>query len=186
MAQKRPWPYDPRLRELLDRFLKMARIVRKPYAIGGALAMAAHGYQRQTTDVDAFLLEKDRWAWIRAAQKTGLTVDPVFRGHHYIAFLPEHGDPRVRIDLMFPAEASEVQAIRSPAAGEIGGVRAKVIKLEMMAVMKFLSDRPEDRHDFLAMLERGLFEPDTVRILIAHAEPGSLREFDRVVRAARR
>ena len=186
MARKRPWPYDPRLEELLVRFLRMVRKVRKPYAIGGALAMAAHGYQRQTTDLDAFLLEKDRWAWIRAAQATGLTVDPVFRGHHYMAFLPEHGDPRIRIDLMFPAESLEVQAIRKPAAGEIGGVRAKVVKLEMIAAMKFLSDRPDDRHDFLAMLERGIFEPGTVRFLIAHAEPGSLREYDRVVRAARR
>jgi hypothetical protein len=121
MVPVRPWPYDPRLRELLD----------------------------------------------------------------YIAFLPEHGDPRVRIDLLFPSDAAERKAVQHPSVGRIGGVQAKVIRVEMLAMMKFISDRPSDRSDFDAMLERGLFEPETVRILLAHAEPGAVAGYDRHIRRRR-
>ena len=93
------WPYDPRVKRLLQTFLAMAKDVRRPYAIGGALSMSAYGYSRETKVVDAFLLEQDRLTWLRAARKHGLTVDNIYGHIHYIAFFPEDGDARIRIDM---------------------------------------------------------------------------------------
>ena len=54
---------------LLDRFLSAAARIKKPYAIGGALAMATYGYSRETRDVDALVDYEDRVAWIRALRE---------------------------------------------------------------------------------------------------------------------
>lgn len=161
------WPFDPRVRELLVAFLEMAKLTGRPYAIGGALAMSGHGYTRQTSDVDAFLRYEDRLEWLRAARKVGLLTDEVFRGVHYFAFMPEHGDPRIRIDLLFPAEEIEAAAIDDPVPVRIGGVVVEAFRVELLAAAKLLSDRPGDQRDFQAMLELGLFEPATLQMLLA-------------------
>jgi len=168
---KPPWPYDPRLRELLVAFLKVAKKVRKSYAIGGALAMSAHGYVRQTSDLDAFLLDEDRLDWLRALRKAGLTIDSVFRGIHYIAFFPKHADPRIRIDLLFPATEPELSAVEFPVSAKIAGFNAEVFPLELLVVAKFLSDRPEDQRDFDVMFNLGIFEPTAARRIIKSIEP---------------
>jgi hypothetical protein len=159
--------------------MKMTRLVQGNYAIGGALAMGAHGYQRHTNDLDAFLLAENKLAWLQAAQKVGLIVDPVFRGIHYIAFFQKHGDPRIRIDLLFPSEEIEVEAVRHPVVRPIGNIRAKVFPIELLAADKFLSDRPEDQHDFEAMLSRGLFEPLTVAAMLAPVDKAAARRLQK-------
>jgi hypothetical protein len=163
------WTYDPRLRELLVAFMKMAKEVKRPYAVGGALAMAAQGYARQTTDLDAFLLRQDALAWFRAARAQGLSVSPVFEGHHYFAWMRKHGDPEVRIDLMFPSEEIYLSGVREPKRAKIGDVASVVLPIELVAAAKFTSDRDKDRLDFDAMLRRGLFEPETAAFLLRAA-----------------
>lgn len=167
MARKQDWTYDPRLRELLLAFLRMVKIAQRPYAIGGALAMSAHGYQRHTSDVDAFLREEDRLVWLRAAHQVGLTVDRVFGTFHFIAFFPKHGDPRIRIDMLFPAGDPELSAIDNTIPGSVGGIAVSVFPLEQLVISKCMSERPEDARDFDVMFELGLFDPNTVRAVLA-------------------
>jgi hypothetical protein len=164
-----PWQYDPKLRELLVAFTKMASKVRRPYAIGGAVAMSAQGYTRHTTDLDAFLLRRDALAWFRAARAEGLSVTPVFEGHHYMAWFQKHGDPEVRIDLMFPSEEIYLGGVRDPKKANIGGISSKVLPIELIAAAKFTSDRDKDKFDFDALLNRGIIEPETVAFLLRAA-----------------
>lgn len=137
----------------------MAKITGKPYAIGGALAMSAHGYVRQTSRVDAFALLDDKLAWLRAARSVGLTVDEIFRDVHYIAFFTKHQDPRIRIDLLFPAAEPELSAIEFPATVSIGGVTAEAFPMDLLVMAKFQSDREGDARDFERMFHLGLFDP---------------------------
>jgi hypothetical protein len=157
----------------------MASITKKPYAIGGALAMSAHGYVRQTTDVDAFVLLEDRLEWLRAARAVGLTVDEVFSKVHYIAFLPKHRDPRVRIDLLFPAGEPELTAVEYPVPARIGGILADVFSIDLLAMAKFQSDRPEDARDFDRMFNLGMLDPVQLRRIIASIDRDEAKRFDR-------
>src|SRR5271157_3543045 len=111
--RKSEW-ISPKVAELLDLFLAAAAEIDRPYAIGGALAMGAHGYRRHTDDVDAYVVYEDRGDWIRALRERGLTVTPLFTGVHYVAYLPEHNDPEIRIDLLVPAEDPDLSAVEVP------------------------------------------------------------------------
>jgi len=177
-GKKKPWPHDPRVRELLLAFLKMASITRRSYAVGGALAMSAHGYVRQTSDVDAFLLDEHRLEWLRAARSVGLIVDEVFSKVHYMAFFPRHGDPRIRIDMLFPADEPELSAVEYPVRASIGGIATNVFPLALLAIDKFASDRPEDHRDFERMLHLGMFDPADLRVIIASFDPDMAKRFD--------
>ena len=64
MARNKSW-VSHEVQQLLDLFLAAAATVGRPYAIGGALAMGAHGYRRHTDDVDAYVNYKDRGEWVR-------------------------------------------------------------------------------------------------------------------------
>ncbi|MCR4315039.1 MAG: hypothetical protein NUW37_01680 [Planctomycetes bacterium] len=55
------------------------------YALGGAEAMAAHGYSRHTDDLDVFVLEDDLNKLMHALRKTGLETFSVFEPFHYAA-----------------------------------------------------------------------------------------------------
>jgi len=152
--------------QLLDVFLAAAADVGRPYAIGGALAMGAHGYRRHTNDVDVFVNHKDRGEWIRALRARGLTVVPLFAGVHYAAYLPDNKDPEVRLDLLVPAEDPDLSAIEVPDTATIANRTVDVWPIDLLVVAKFRSTRKEDRADVGKMFERGLFDPKSVRSIM--------------------
>lgn len=177
-TRRRPaWPFDPRVRQLLLQFLKASNTTGRPYAIGGALAMSAHGYVRQTQDVDAFLAPGDAPAWIRALRAQGLTVDTVFPDFHYAARIKRHNDPEVRIDLLVPYDDPDWSAVQFPDVGAIGGIDAELFPLVLLVASKFQSDRPSDRADVDAMYARGLFDPAEVARVLRNMDKDLAREF---------
>lgn len=172
----RSWPYDPRVKELLVRFLRVARRIKKPYGVGGALAMAAHGYVRQTSDADAFVLRGDVNAWLRAAREEGFEIDSVGMGQ-YMLFLKKHRDPLARVDILVALDEPELSAVETSKGKTLGGVRAKFVSPEFLAAMKMASERPEDHHDVVAMLDRGIFRAQTVLWLLGRVWPEKARQF---------
>jgi hypothetical protein len=164
----------PKVAQLLDLFLAAAMEVDRPYAIGGALAMGVHGYRRHTDDVDAYVEHKDRIEWVRALRDQGLTVAPLFAGVHYVAYLPEHNDPEIRIDLLVPAEDPDLSAVEVPDSATIAGRPAEVWPLDLLVIAKYRSTRPEDNADVDKMFERGLFDPASVRRIMLHMGEASL------------
>lgn len=165
--KKKQW-VSPKVEQLLDLFLAAAGEVERPYAIGGALAMGAHGYRRQTDDVDAYVHYRDRVDWIRALRGQGLTVTPLFAGVHYVAFLPEHNDPEIRIDLLVPAEDPDLSAVEVPDSATIADRPAEVWPVDLLVIAKFRSTRIEDNADVAKMFELGLFDPKSVLLIMRH------------------
>lgn len=157
-----------------------------PYGIGGALAMRAHGYSRETTDVDVFALDESRGPIIRALRSHELTVAPVFQPFHYVAYDPVYGDPEIRIDMLFPASEPELSGIEYAERKMIAGINTRVFPVNLLVASKFYSDRDEDHRDIGAMLHRGIFDPSEVERLIASVDPEGAADFHAEVAAALR
>jgi len=166
----------PKVAQLLDLFLAAAKEVDRPYAIGGALAMGVHGYRRNTDDVDAYVEYKDRIEWVRALRDQGLTVAPLFTGVHYVAYLPKHNDPEIRIDLLVPAEDPDLSAVEVPDSATIAGRHVEVWPVDLLVIAKYRSTRPEDNADVGKMFERGLFDSAAVRRIMIHMGETSLAQ----------
>ena len=158
---------DPKLKELLRLVAEaMEGDAELDYAIGGALAMRAHGYKRHTDDVDLFAQEKDRAAVLRALREVGLNVTPIFSPHHYIATVPGETDPDSRIDVMFPSAEPDLSAVEFPDEARLADIKVMVWPMPLIVIAKFYSDRPQDRLDLAALLDRGLFDPKHVASMI--------------------
>jgi len=161
---------DPRVNDLLAVERDVIDPLGVDYAIGGALAMAAHGYARFTEDVDVFITEEGRHKVLQALRAAGYEVGEAMRPFHYFMMLPEHGgDPDVRIDLMFHAGEPDLSAAEFPMRLPIvkGGDKLNVVEPNLLAMMKFMSDREDDEYDLKQLYTRGIFDPDAVREMVA-------------------
>lgn len=176
---------DTKLRRLLKMAVTALDELQVDYAIGGAMAMAAHDYIRETRDVDVFALEEDQDRIAFALRRMGLRVVPVAAPYHLAAYLPNERDPERRIDLLFPAGDPELSAIELPDRRTIEGVAANVFPLSLLVIAKFYANRPKDDLDIEHMLTRGLFDPAEVhRILLGFDEDGA-RGFVKLIRKLR-
>ena len=185
---------DPKVYELLEVVHETVDPLGVEYAIGGALAMAAAGYARHTKDVDLFVVEKDRFKVLRALRRAGLDVISVFEPHHYAAYLPgHHDDLEVRIDVMVPADEPDLSAIEYPERKALtkGGHEFNVVIPDLLAVMKYHSDREKDEDDFRAMYRHATFDPEQVRAIVVYLageedadEAG--REWDKLIASFQR
>ena len=127
---------------------------RIPYAIAGALALAAHGYERLTTDVDV-LLTRDGLARLRSA----------ILGRGYVEKFPgskgvrdtEHG---VSIDVLiageFPGDGlPKPVAFPDPAGVAVEGERFRILSLHTLVELKLASgmSAPHRLKDLADVLE---------------------------------
>ena len=125
-----------------------------PYAIAGAMALAAHGYERLTTDVDV-LLTRDGLARLRSA----------ILGHGYVEKFPgskgvqdtEHG---VAIDVLiageFPGDGlPKPVAFPDPAGVAVEGGRFRILSLHTLVELKLASglSAPHRLKDLADVLE---------------------------------
>lgn len=173
----RPPPMDPRTYELLKLTAKALEPLAKPYSIGGAVAMGAHGVRRYTTDVDVFALDADRNRILHALRSAGLEISAVFEPFHYFAYLPRHADPEIRVDVLFPAGEPELSAVEYPVRAKIGSVEVNVFPRNLLVATKFYSDRLKDELDIAMMYTSGVFDPEAVRAIIASFDPEGAVDF---------
>jgi hypothetical protein len=131
-------------------------VVKRPYAVTGALGMAAWGFVRPTEDLDVFLLRRHILFWFRAADAVGLEVTDVIDGRHSIALSRQHRDPGIRIDLMFPSSEPLLTGIREARRRSVGGLAVNVLSIDLIAGAKALSQNPAHVADVNAMLARGV------------------------------
>jgi hypothetical protein len=134
----------------------MAAVVKRPYALTGAVAMAAHGYVRPTEDLDVYLLRRHILFWFRAAHAVGLEIADVVDGRHHIAWCRSHADPGIRIDLMFPSSEPLLTGIRKAQRRSVGGLAVNVLSVDLIAGAKALSRDEAHVADVNAMLARGV------------------------------
>jgi hypothetical protein len=175
---------DPRTEELLEIVRKRVDPEQVDYVLGGALAMAAHGYARHTSVVDLFIVEKDRHKVFRLLRDAGLQISAVMSPFHYMAVLPEHDDLDVRIDLLFPTTEPEMSAIDLPDRKSITQDTSplNIFSVDLLAIAKFYSDRDEDEADLRAMYNRGIFDTQAVsRLIRREIDEDDADDWDRLI-----
>jgi len=153
-----------------------------PYAIGGAMAMAAHGYERTTKDVDVYVAHGDHHAFLRALRDSGMTVIPIFEPHHYAAYVPGTTDQERRIDVLVPSGEPELSAIEWAEEKELFGVSVPVFPLDLLVFAKAYSSRSKDEHDIASMLGRGMFDPANVAAIIQSVDKEGAAEFRALIK----
>jgi len=156
--------FSPALLRTLKSVTAALRRARVRHAVGGSLAMAAHGYRRETTDIDVFIDAKQKPAAMRAIRKLGWPTASVFRGFHHIAEIPGFDIDDLRVDLLFPADDPDWSAVQAPERVHIGSVQfdAFPLLLLILAKVQAVSDMGEegDKHlgDLKELWRRGLIE----------------------------
>jgi len=168
---------DKRVKELLDKLLKITSENNIHFAIGGGIAMNVYNVERYTADVDAFFKHEDRVEVLRALRQSGFDVCKVFAPNHYVAFLSKHNDPRIRIDLLFPEGEPEISAIENPVMINKWDMTIPVFRIELLVLSKFYSNQPLDKWDIASLYIIGAFEETTVKYLLSKIDPEQVDEF---------
>lgn len=141
--------------------VKLAEAVGQPPVVIGALAMAAHGYRRETSDVDIVLplvvssAEGERL--IELAKEIGLTV----RAKHSFGGLDlRHGD--VRIDVLtldqetdFPDLIADVvaEAVAAGRKTDLFGQQVYVASVGHLICLKLIAERKKDMVDIVELIK---------------------------------
>jgi len=147
-------------KEMLDLVLTAAKRAGVPAAIGGGIAVAAHGYRRETADVDAFFLATDRTKLLRSLQEISpenFVLDKVSPSHWIV--LPEGNPPDERIDLIFATGDPEKSAVEMAVTKKYQGSEIPVFPIDLLVTSKFLVGRedPKDALDAYSLLKRGAY-----------------------------
>ena len=160
-------------KKLLKRFLRAMAKHKIPFAVGGGVAVNAHGFRRETTDIDAFLHDEDRARVRTALLEAGFRIGRIYPPFHYIAVLPGIDDPDIRIDLLYPAAEPDLSAIDHPTLLEVWGECVPVFAIEFLIASKLqaIADQParasQDRADIATLYSIGAFVPGTVKYLLS-------------------
>ena len=150
---------------LLRRCARRLDELEADWAIGGATAMAAHGYVRQTKDVDLFIADDCRTELLETLRNEGYFIDAIMPPAHYIAAPPQVADPETRIDLLFPALGVETLGLMAARRATVAGMKLPVLPLAHLVALKlqtdplFERDRYEkDLQDLRELRARGLID----------------------------
>lgn len=164
-------PLDARVVELLRIVTEVVAPASPVYAIAGGIAVLTYGIARNTADVDVFLPDNVRKAVFSSLRENGLDITPIFPPFHYMAWLPQHGDPRIHIDLMFPNDDLERYGMKHPVRGGMWGMEYNVLSPTVLAAIKFKADSNDDdshRHldDVTALYKNGIVKSSSVKQML--------------------
>jgi hypothetical protein len=152
---------DPTSKEsMLRLILRAAKKAGVKMAIGGGLAANAHGFRRETDDVDAFFHYDDQRKVLRALSKLapGFVIEQIDPSQ-WIA-VPPGAEANQRIDLLFASGDPEESAIEMSEPGRYHGIEAPMFAADWLVVSKYLAEREEakDILDIYTLHKRGAFE----------------------------
>ena len=131
------------------------------WAIGGAHAMAAHGFSRETKDIDVFVSPHCRVEVLQICADAAIPIEQVFAESHY-TFVPNHSRPDERLDLLFVHAQPDIAAVMFPTRRDVLGGSYPVCTLPLIAVAKLRSDRAKDVSDLDALYRLGLIDTAAV------------------------
>lgn len=144
------------------------------WAVAGAVAMAVHGYERATRDVDLLIADDAREPLLERLADRGIPVEDVFPPVHYAIAPQGSSHSEVGIDLLFPALGVETLALMAAQPMLVGKLRVPVIPLHHLVATKLLVDPGEDPEryardlqDLRALRLRGLVDARRVEGVLA-------------------
>lgn len=139
--------------------VKLAEAVQQPPVIIGALAMAAHGYRRETSDVDIALpiviASPEGQDLQGLAHEIGLEV----RAKHSFGGLDlRHGNVRIDVltlDRDMPLLISEAveEAVRANRKTDLFGQQVYVVSLGHLIALKMMAERRKDLSDVTELIK---------------------------------
>jgi len=149
---------------MLRLILKASKKAGVKMAIGGGLAANAHGFRRETDDVDAFFHYADQRKILRALDKLAPDyvieqIDP----SQWMA-VPPGAEANERIDLLFASGDPEESAIEMSEPGRYHGIEAPMFAVDWLVVSKYLAEREEakDILDIYTLHKRGAFDVEDI------------------------
>lgn len=164
----------PKLQEFSDgvwRVVHQSSTILRPldteWAIGGAVAMAAHGYLRATTDIDIFVADEAREELFEGLEALGHRVRTVNEPLQYAVGPEDHE----HVEFLFPTDMPEVSAIWKPIDVIVKGEVMPMMRGEYLVASKLLIEPDDPRFakdlgDLVAMHERGLIDgPKVLEVL---------------------
>lgn len=171
--------------DVIDTAKRVARVCENaglPYAIGGALALAQHGFARATKDVDVnvFVQPEQLPVLLEALRAGGFRIeDDAERQAAEDGWFCAWWGP-VRVDVFVPSIAFSWDALRSREQLPFLGESLWFLSAEALCVFKLLFFRTKD----LADLERLVQSPSWLdRAMVRSAIVGMMGEDDERVRA---
>ncbi len=143
-----------------------------PYALGGALALGAHGVPRGTLDVDlnVFVDEAEVPRVIACLKRAGVEVEEsaaIAQARRDGMFVGNWAG--MRIDVFIPSIPFSHEAGRSRVElRDADGMSVWFLSAEALAVFKLLFNRPKDRADLerLLAIQGASFDRDYTRMWI--------------------
>ena len=192
-VEPRVEPSKEELGRRFDRAMRRLWAGHTEASVGGAVAMAAAGFVRETQDIDLFLREEELPSVALAMRQAGLEVFPVMAPSHFAAKIPGDPDPERRVDLLVTFSEPELSAIERGTTGHTPfGSKWywwRVFDPTMTALVKFYafyySRDPRHLLDLQGMHLRGLFDEARVRAMVEHLDPDDVEEWDAAAAAWR-
>ena len=151
--------------EMLRFILEVAEKAGVKVAIGGGIAVNAHGYRRDTADVDAFFHYPDQRKVLRQLNEQlgeDFVLEEFDPSHWIVAAVG--APPDERIDLLFAIGDPEESAIEMATPKKYRGIAAPVFPVDMLVISKFLAERDDakDSLDIYELHRKGAFEISSV------------------------
>lgn len=142
----------------------LSKVMDQPPVIAGALAMAAHGYRRETSDVDIVVPVVIGDASGDALEEAALSVGLTVRAKHGFGGLDLRAE-EVRIDVLtldrdMPALIPEAvaEAVESKRKTLLFGHSVYVVSLGHLIAMKLMAERKKDIADVVELIKVSIEE----------------------------
>ncbi len=142
------------------------------WAVGGAVAMGVHGYERATADVDVFIADDVREELLERLTRRGMVPLAAMEPFHYTV-VPDVKNPEARVDLLFPALGVESLALMAATRKELFGKLLPVWPLAHLVAHKLVTDpavdpdrAAKDAGDLSELRARGLIDAEKVGELL--------------------
>lgn len=138
--------------------IAVARQVRLPHMLIGALALVYWGQPRATTDVDLMIhVRPDAWGRFKhRAQQAGFVIDELWE--RYNPMLREQQmrfhKHRITVDFLTPRDEHDQEALRRRRWKSFAHHRIAVVAPDDLILQKLKTGRPRDLEDAASILER--------------------------------
>ena len=116
------------------------------FLVIGGLAINHYGYSRETGDLDLFVGETDRLAWLELAPQLGYTV--YHDGGSFIQFTPPEKSAWP-LDLMIEPEKTFLPMFEASCEANLYGINTRVPTLEHLLALKLHALKHTRMHRFL-------------------------------------
>ena len=156
-------------KQLLDLAERIATTANAKMAIGGGVAVCAHGYRRDTADVDAFFHYEDQKKILRAVNLLlgdDFILEELDPSHWTVTAADSPPPPDERIDLLFATRDPEESAVEMSVLKNYQGVRIPVFPVDLLVISKFLTERDDAKNslDIYELIRRGAADADQVTL----------------------